>query len=169
MVENDGGVERRFLKLGTFVAVVADEEKKQAGAPDTKLGFCVGYITKLSRADGEVGVDWWKSGGANLASAHFRPPATPASKSRDHSHRVSLDDIITVFMETNAAKNEAINTNGHSPTEWVLGKKYKLPASITSRPDGVKVPAIHCLRAASGVLEGRNQVQGAPSRTACSG
>ena len=36
-------------------------------------------------------------------------------------------------------------------------------------PAGFKVPAIHCLRVATGVEEGTNQVQRAPSSMRCNG
>src|ERR1700682_5691686 len=41
------------------------------------------------------------------------------------------------------------------------------PASPTIAPAGFRVPAIHCLRVATGVEEGTNQVQRAPSSMRC--
>ena len=41
-------------------------------------------------------------------------------------------------------------------------KALVAPSSIIKLPTGFIVPAIHCLRAASGVLLGTNHVQGLP-------
>ena len=43
------------------------------------------------------------------------------------------------------------------------------PSSTTIAPAGFKVPAIHCLRVATGVEDGTNQVQRAPSSMRCNG
>ena len=47
------------------------------------------------------------------------------------------EEVIDMFTQVNAAKKDLLHRCGHSPTEWVLGQSFKLPASLVDDPHAI--------------------------------